>query len=83
MFLRNYEPCYDAKVHTKIYEIDLSVSCFTHNLYASPNIIKVNKSRRIRCVEHVARMEKKRSAYNILVGKPEGKTPLGIPRSRW
>jgi hypothetical protein len=41
------------------------------------------KSRRMRWAGHVARMGKKRIAYRILVGKPEGKRPLGRPRSRW
>jgi hypothetical protein len=41
------------------------------------------KSRRMRWEEHVARMEEKRNAYRILVGKSEGKRPLGIPRRRW
>jgi hypothetical protein len=41
------------------------------------------KSRRIRWDEHVARMGEKRNAYTILVGKPEGKRPLGRPRRRW
>jgi hypothetical protein len=53
-----------------------------HNLYASPDIITVIKSRRMRWVGHVARMEEMRNAY-ILVGKPEGKRPLGRPRRRW
>jgi hypothetical protein len=43
------------------------------------------KSRRMRCAEHLARMREKRNAstYRILVGKPEGRRPLGRPRSRW
>jgi hypothetical protein len=41
------------------------------------------KSRRMRLAEHVARMGEKRNAYRILVGKPEGKRPLGRPRRRW
>jgi hypothetical protein len=40
-------------------------------------------SRRIRWAGHVARMGKKRNAHRILVGKPQGKRPLGRPRSRW
>jgi hypothetical protein len=47
-----------------------------HNLYSSPNIIIMIKSRRIRWVGHVARMGETRNAYRILVGKPEGKKPV-------
>jgi hypothetical protein len=47
-----------------------------HNLYASPNIIRVIKSRRLRLTEHVARTAQMRNAYKILVGKPAGKIPL-------
>jgi hypothetical protein len=54
-----------------------------HNLYDSPNIIRVIKSMRMRCTEHVARIEETSNAYNILVGKPEGKRPLRRPRRRW
>jgi hypothetical protein len=54
-----------------------------HNLYPSPNIIKMIKSRRMRWVGHVARMEGKRKPCRLLVGKPERKRPLGRPRRRW
>jgi hypothetical protein len=54
-----------------------------HNLYSSPSIIRMIKSRRMRWAEHVARMGEKRNAYRILVGYPEGKRPLGRPRRRW
>jgi hypothetical protein len=55
-----------------------------HDLFSSPNIIQVNKPRRIRCSLHVARMEGKMEvAYRILVRKPEGRGPLGIPRHKW
>jgi hypothetical protein len=53
-----------------------------HNLYCSPSIIKIIKSRRMRWAEHVAKMGSKRNAYRILVGKPEGKRPLGRPRRK-
>jgi hypothetical protein len=43
----------------------------------------MNKSRRIRWAGHVARMREKRNACRILVGKPEGKRPLGTPRNGW
>jgi hypothetical protein len=41
------------------------------------------KSKRMRCVEHVARMRKERNAYRLLMEKPEGNRPLGRPRRRW
>jgi hypothetical protein len=47
-----------------------------HNFYASPDIIRVIKSRRMRWAGHVARMGELRNAYNILVGNPEVKIPL-------
>jgi hypothetical protein len=53
-----------------------------HNLY-SPSIIIIIKSRRMRWAGHVARMGEKRNVYSLLVGKPEGKRPLGRPRCRW
>jgi hypothetical protein len=54
-----------------------------HDLYSSPSIIRIIRSRRMRLAGHVARMGEKRNAYNLLVGKPEGKRPLGRPRRRW
>jgi hypothetical protein len=48
-----------------------------------PDIIKVIKPRRIRCAGHVVHVGKRRNAYEILVGKPEGKRPLRIYRRRW
>jgi hypothetical protein len=54
-----------------------------NDLYSSPNIIRVIKSRRIRWAGHVARMGEKQGAYRILVGRPEGRRPLGRPRHRW
>ena len=54
-----------------------------NDLYCSPNIARVIKSRRMRWVGHVARMGGERGAYRVLVGKPEGKRPLGRPRRRW
>jgi hypothetical protein len=54
-----------------------------HSLYSSPNIIRVIKSRRMKWAGHVARMGEGRSVYRILVGKPEGKRPLGRRRRRW
>jgi hypothetical protein len=54
-----------------------------HDLYSSPSIIRMIKSRRRRWAGHVTRMGEKRNAYRILVGNPEGKRPLGRPRRRW
>ena len=50
-----------------------------NDLYSSPNIFRVIKSRRMRWAGHVARMGERRGAYSVLVGKPEGKRPLGRP----
>jgi hypothetical protein len=54
-----------------------------HDLYSSPSIIRIIKSRRMRWKGHVARMWEKRNAYRLLVGKPEGRRPLGRPKRRW
>ena len=54
-----------------------------NDLYCSPNIGRVIKSRRMRWAGHVARMGERRGVYRVLVGKPEGKRTLGRPRSRW
>jgi len=53
-----------------------------NDLYFSPNIVRVIKSRRMRWVGHVARMGEGRGVYRVLVGKPEGKRPLGRHRCR-
>ena len=53
------------------------------DLYSSPNIVRVIKSRRMRWAGHVARMGEERGAYRVLVGKPAGKRPVGRPRRRW
>jgi hypothetical protein len=53
------------------------------DLYSSPSIIRIIKSRRKRWAGHVARMGEKRNAYRSLLEKPEGKRPLGRPRRRW
>jgi hypothetical protein len=54
-----------------------------HNLYSSSSIIRIIKLRRMKLAGHVARMAEKRNMYRLLVGKPEGKRPLGRPRRRW
>jgi hypothetical protein len=52
-------------------------------MYSSPSVIRIMKSRRVRWVGHAACMGLLRNAYRILVGKTEGKRPLGRPRHRW
>jgi len=54
-----------------------------NDLYSSPNIVLVIKSRRMRWAGHVASMGERRGVYRVLVGKPEGKRPPGRPRRRW
>jgi hypothetical protein len=54
-----------------------------NGLYSVPNIVRVIKSRRMRWAGHVARMGEGRDVYRVLVGKPEGKRPLGRPRHKW
>jgi hypothetical protein len=53
------------------------------DLHSSPGIIRIIKSRRMKWAGHAARMGKQRNAYRLLVGKPEGKRPLGRSRRRW
>jgi hypothetical protein len=53
-----------------------------HSLYSSPNIVRVIKSRMMRWAGHVARMGEGRGVYRVLVGRPEGRRPLGRPRRR-
>jgi hypothetical protein len=52
------------------------------DLYSSPSIIRIIKSKRMRWARHVVRMGEKRNAYRLLVGKPERKRPLGRPGRR-
>ena len=54
-----------------------------NDLFSSPIIVRVIKSRRMRGAGHVARMGEERGVCRVLVGKPEGKRPLGRPRRRW
>jgi len=54
-----------------------------NDLYSSPNIVRVIKSRRMRWTGHVPPMGEERGVYRLLEGKPEGKRPLGRPRRRW
>jgi hypothetical protein len=53
------------------------------DLYSSPSIIRIIKSRRMRWAGHAARIEEKKNAFKLLIGMPEGKRPLGRPRRRW
>jgi len=53
-----------------------------NDLYSSPNIVRVIKSRRMRWAGHVVRMGGERGVYRVLVGKAEGRRPLGRPRRR-
>jgi hypothetical protein len=54
-----------------------------HNLYSSPNIVRVVRSKRMRWAGHVARMGEGRGVYRVFVWMPEGKRPLGRPRRGW
>jgi len=54
-----------------------------NDLYSSPTIVRVIKWRVMGWAGHVARMGEERGAYTVLVGKPEGRRPLGRPRRRW
>jgi len=54
-----------------------------NNMYSSPNVVRVIKSRRRRLAGHLARMGERRCLYRALVGKHEGKRPRGRPRRRW
>ena len=54
-----------------------------NDLYCSPKIVQVIKSRRMRWAGHVARMGEEMGVYRFLMGKPEGRRPLGRPRRRW
>jgi hypothetical protein len=54
-----------------------------HDLYSLPSIIRIMKVRRMRLAGHVARMRPNRNVYRLLLGKPEGRRPLGGPRHRW
>jgi hypothetical protein len=54
-----------------------------NDLYSLPNIVRVVKSRRMRWAGRVARMGEDKVVHMVLVGKPEGKRPLGRPSRRW
>ena len=59
------------------------LSVYLNYLYCSPNIVRVIKSRRMRWAGHVAHMGEEKGLYRVLMGKLEGKRPLGRPRRRW
>jgi hypothetical protein len=61
---------------TKLHNVEL------HRLYSSPNIVREIKSR-LRWAEHMAHMRVGKGVYRVLVGRPEGKRPLGRPKHRW
>jgi len=54
-----------------------------NDMYSSPNIVRVIKSRRMRWAGHVARMGDRRGVFRVVVRKPQEKRPLGRPRLRW
>ena len=72
VFIRFMRFCNDGEISSEL-----------SDLYSSPNIVRVIKSRRRRWAGHVARMGEERGVYRVLVGKPEGKRPLRRPRRRW
>jgi hypothetical protein len=61
----------------------ICLSMLLHKIFLTTGIIRVIKVRRMRWAGHVARMGAVRGSYSILVGKPEGRRPLGRPRRRW
>jgi len=77
--LRIFEPKRDevTREWRKLYNEKLN------DLYSSPNIFRVIKSRIMRLAGHIARTGERRDVYRVLVGKPEGKRPLGRLRRRW
>ena len=73
----NFLPSASNKRWTRLHNEELN------DLYCSPNIVRVIKSRRMRWAGDVAHMGEERGAYRVLVGKPEGKRLMGRPRRRW
>ena len=64
-------------------KVPLSKVVYFNDLYSSPYIVRVIKSRRMRLAGHVAHMGEERGVYRVLLGKPEGRRPMGRPRHRW
>jgi hypothetical protein len=75
IFLLSIPLCY--------FRILVSESYIMNDLYSLPSIVRVVKSRRMRCAGHVERMGEERWVHRVLVGKPEGERPLRRPRCRW
>ena len=73
---------YEYFMFPTLFRDQLNRLCFSMSA-ASPNIVRVIKSRRMRWAGHVARMGEERGVYRVFVGKSEGKRPLGRPRRRW
>ena len=78
----------DLVVYLGIFFLMVELARKLHNeelndLYSSPNIVRLIKSRRMRWAGHVPRMEEGRGVHKVLAGKPEGKRPLGRPRRGW
>jgi hypothetical protein len=73
----------EKKIAAPKYHMQVHKKFKFHNLYSSPNIFRQIKSRQMRWVVHVSHMGERRKVYKVLVGKPEGKRPLGTPSHRW
>jgi hypothetical protein len=71
------------RVEWRILDLAVLNFSFSYSKRSSPSIVRVIKARRMRWVGHVARMGEVRGAYNILVGRLEGRRPLERPRRRW
>ena len=87
----NIPPCWVAlrrtcrctEIHRVKRQICVTRPQCVNNLYSSPNIVRVIKSRRMRWAGHIVRMGKRTGVYMVLVGKTEGRRPLGWSRCRW
>ena len=75
--------CLTGSVDLKRVELPLLHNEELNDLYSLPNTVRVVKSRRMRWAGHVACMGEDRGVHRVLVGKPEGRRPLGRPRRRW
>ena len=77
------ETVIDNKIIEKVNSFSYLGNMISYEMYCSRNIVRVIKSRRMRWAGHVARMGEERGVYRFLVGKQEGKRPLGRTRYRW